>query len=51
MATFDNLQTNGACGEGVGPHRLCLVTTLLGRWGVATLSFARYRPRGPPIAT
>ena len=51
MATFDNQKTNGARGEGVGPHRSCLVATLFEGSGAATLSFARYRPRGPPIAS
>jgi hypothetical protein len=50
MTIFDNQKTNGARGKGVAPHRPCLVATLLERLGVATLSFVRCRPRGPPVA-
>ena len=50
MTIFDNQKTNGARGEGVAPHRPRLVATLLERLGVLRpLSFARCRPRGPPV--
>jgi hypothetical protein len=50
MTLFDNRKTNGARGEGVAPHRPCAQATPLGRSDVATLSFARGLPRGPPVA-
>lgn len=50
MTILDNQKANGARGEGVGPHRRRLATTLLERSGGAIPSFARFRPRGPPVA-
>lgn len=50
MTLFDNRKINGARGEGIGLHRLRLVAALLERSGVAAQSFARGRPRGPPVA-
>jgi hypothetical protein len=50
MTIIDNRKTNSARGKGVVPHRPRLVATLLERSDVPTLSFARYRPRGPPVA-
>jgi hypothetical protein len=48
MTIFDNRKLNGT--RGIGPHRPRLVASLLERLDVATLSFARRRPRGPPGA-
>ena len=51
MTIFDNVKTNGALCEGVGPHRPRVAAALLERsGGRAALSFARCRPRGPPGA-
>jgi len=50
MTIFDNLKTNGAPDEDVAPHRPCLQAARLERSDVATLSFARGLPRGPPVA-
>ena len=50
MTIFDNMKTNVARDEDVAPHRPCLQATLLERSDVATLSFARGLPRGPPVA-
>jgi hypothetical protein len=50
MTIFDNRKTNGARDEDVAPHRPCAQPALLDRSNVATLSFARGLPRGPPIA-
>ena len=51
MTIFDNMKTNDALCEGVGPHRPRAVAPLLERSVKArVLSFARCRPRGPPGA-
>jgi hypothetical protein len=51
MTIFDNMKTNDALCEGVGPHRPRMAAPLLERSGKArALSFARCRPRGPPGA-
>jgi hypothetical protein len=51
MTIFDNMKTNGALADCVGPHRLCVAAILLERSGESrALSFARARPRGPPGA-
>ena len=51
MTIFDNMKTNDALCEGVEPRRPRVAGTLLERSGMArALSFARCRPRGPPVA-
>ena len=51
MTIFDNMKTNDAPCEGVGPHRARVAVPLLERSGKAqALSLARCRSRGPPSA-
>ena len=50
MTIFDNRKAHSARGEGAAPRGPRLTAARVERSGVATLSFARCRLRGPPIA-
>jgi hypothetical protein len=50
MTIFDNRKTNGERGGDVAPPRHYLQVSLLERSDMASLSFARGLPRGPPVA-
>ena len=51
MTIIDNLKTNGALGEGVGPKRPGVAAALLDRCrGAGALPLVFCRTRGPPAA-